>query len=238
MAFPADNGYYSLTTNMSIHDPLRLAIRDGAAFDRFIAAVPLLAPWVERGAPVSEPEPLTRIDNRRRKLVDDRGPLVTGMALVGDAAVHTNPTLGRGVSLAFAQAQYFAETLEQAAVDPYSYAQQFARWTSANMGVWFTSQVANDAAALERLEAALEGKSAPQPTDEVARFTRALFALADSEPAVGVALARVGNLLITPAELVQDAEVVAKVSAYLKSEPDLVDRAKGPTRREFEALLA
>ena len=142
------------------------------------------------------------------------------------------------MSLAFAQAQYFAETVDQAAADPHSYAEQFARWTSANMGVWFTSQVANDAAALERLEAALEGKTAPQPTDEVARFTRGLFALADSEPAVGVALARVGNLLITPAELVQDAEVVAKVTAYLKSEPDLVDRAKGPTRREFETLLA
>lgn len=239
MVFAADNGYYSFTSIMSVKDPLRLAIRDGAAFDRLLGAVPLLAPWGACGEPVSEAEPLTRIDNRYRKLIDDEGPLVTGMVLLGDSAVHTNPTNGRGVSLAFVHAQHLAETVEAAADDPLGYAQDFARWTSAHMGVWFNSQVANDAAALARMKASLAGRALPQPTDQTARYTRALMRLADTDPAVGVAFARVIHLLITPAELVADQEVTGKVMAYLATEPDLRQpRGVGPTRAEFEALVA
>jgi hypothetical protein len=33
-------------------------------------------------------------------------------------------------------------------------------------------------------------------------------------------------------------EVVAKVMTYLETEPDLAPRSKGPTRQEFEVLVA
>ena len=238
MAFAADNNHFSLTTVMSVEDPHRVSIRDGATFDRVMAEVPLIQSWIERGEPISEAEPLSRIDNRRRKLVDDSGPIVSGFLLLGDAAVHTNPTLGRGVSLAFMHAQHLAETAEQSEADPVRYSSEFSAWTSKNMGVWFTSQVANDAAALDRLRASLRGEvTTPQPTGEAARFTRALFALASREPDVGLALARIGNLLISPLDIMADQAVVSKVMAYLATNPDLTQSGEGPSRAEFEAIV-
>ncbi len=239
MAFGADNDHFSLTTIMSMDDPLRHAIRHGESFDRFMREVPLIRPWIGRGIPISETEPLTRIDNRRRKLIDDEGPIVTGFVLLGDAAVHTNPTLARGVSLAFLHAQHLAESVAQTESDPLQFAADFGHWTSRNLGVWFTSQVANDAEIKARLQASLEGREIPQPQDETARFTRALFELGGTEPAVGRALARIANLLITPFDILADAEVMEKVSAYLATNPDLAaDLGEGPTRAEFEALVA
>ena len=239
MVFAGDSGFYSFTTIMSVRDPLRHAIRDPRAFDRVLGEIPLLEPWLARGTPVSEAEPLTRIDNRYRKLVDADGPVVTGFALLGDSSVHTNPTNGRGVSLGFAHAQHLAETVDRARADPVQYATDFARWTSTNIGVWYNSQVANDAAAIARLEASLDGRELPQPSDPTARYTRALMDLTATDPEVGAAFARVAHLLITPAELVRDASVNRKVMAYLATDPDFAQpRSAGPKRAEFEALVA
>ena len=63
-----------------------------------------------------------RIENRWRRLVGGDGrPIVGGLVLVGDSSLHTNPTFGRGVSLAFAQAQHLAATAEQVPADPVGY---------------------------------------------------------------------------------------------------------------------
>ena len=60
---------------------------------------------------------MTRLENRCRRLADADGPIAGGVVLLGDSALHTNPTAGRGVSLAFARAQLLATTLDEAA-DP------------------------------------------------------------------------------------------------------------------------
>ena len=119
MAFPADNGTFALLATITAQDPLRRTLCTGDGFSRFHAAVPVIAPWIHAGQPISKLRAMTRLENRYRRLVDADGPIAGGLVLLGDSALHTNPTAGRGVSLAFAQAQHLATTLGQAA-DPVS----------------------------------------------------------------------------------------------------------------------
>jgi hypothetical protein len=56
------------------------------------------------------------------------------MVLLGDAVMHTNPTAGRGVSLAFAHAQHLVSTFDSSAA-PAEFTAAFDGWTDANMGV-------------------------------------------------------------------------------------------------------
>ena len=58
---------------------------------------------------------MARVDNRYRRLVDGSGPVAGGLLLLGDAAMHTNPTAGRGVSLAFAHVQHLVSAVAGAA---------------------------------------------------------------------------------------------------------------------------
>ena len=162
MAFPADNGTFALLATITAQDPLRRTLCTGDGFGRFHAAVPVVAPWIAAGQPISKLRAMTRLENRYRRLVDADGPIAGGVVLLGDSALHTNPTAGRGVSLAFAQAQHLATTLGQAA-DPVSYTAAFDAWTDTNIGVWYQPQAQADASLVRRMQAAVDGKPSPPP---------------------------------------------------------------------------
>jgi len=243
MAFPADNRTFTLTATLATVDPLRKALRDPERLDRSFAAFPITAPFIEVAEPISDVYTMARIENRWRRLVDvDGRALVGGFLLVGDSSLHTNPTFGRGISLAFAQGQHLANTIEEAVAEPVAYVARFEQWTAENLGVWFESQVAADGARIERLEASLRGEHLPPPDDPISRFIAALNAVAQFDPLVARALAKVGHLLITPAELTADREVVHRVMAYLTKHPTIEPpregpTREGPTREEFEQLV-
>jgi 2-polyprenyl-6-methoxyphenol hydroxylase-like FAD-dependent oxidoreductase len=67
------------------------------------------------------------------------------MVMLGDSALHTNPTAGRGVSLAFAHARHLAATIGQAS-QPIPYVAAFEDWTHANIGTWYRPQAHADTA--------------------------------------------------------------------------------------------
>ncbi len=112
MAFPGDRGTFGLLAIVAGVDPLRRELTTEEGFSRFHAAIPLTAPWLDAGEAISDIGTMARVENRYRRLVDDGGPIVTGIVLLGDAAMHTNPTAGRGVSLAFAHAQHLVSTVD------------------------------------------------------------------------------------------------------------------------------
>lgn len=239
MAFPGDNGTFSLSSSVSTEDPLRLRLRDPDRFDRFLGTVPVTAPWIDAGQPISDVNPMARIENRWRRLVDADGrPVVGGLVLVGDSSLHTNPTFGRGVSLAFAQAQHLAATAEQVHADPVGYVQAFEDWTATHLGVWYESQVAADGAALERMTAGLRGEHLPPSDNPISRFIAAMFALSATDDEVSRALARIAHLLITPQELFADSPLVGRINAYVEAHPTPDEPPAGPSRRQFEDLMA
>jgi 2-polyprenyl-6-methoxyphenol hydroxylase-like FAD-dependent oxidoreductase len=103
MAFPADNGTFALLATIAAQDPLRRTLCTDDGFARFHAAVPAIAPWLHAGQPLSRLRAMGRLENRYRRLADADGPIAGGLVLLGDSALHTNPTAARGTSLAFAQ---------------------------------------------------------------------------------------------------------------------------------------
>lgn len=230
----ADAATFSITFTLSEADPLRRALRDGEAFDRAAAAVPAAAPFLARATAETEPLPYGAIVNGRRSLVDEEGPVVAGYLLIGDSSMHTNPTLGRGVSLAFAQAERLALTLDRAGADLVAAQEE---WSRSELGVWFDTQVEVDSAYAAQCAAIARGEDPPDPPFAL-RAQHALAAAAEGDEQVERALRRLMNLLARPDELRGDAAVVAAVGARLALAPEPAGASDPLPRRRFEALLS
>jgi 2-polyprenyl-6-methoxyphenol hydroxylase-like FAD-dependent oxidoreductase len=234
MAAPADGRTFCIMIGLSHEDPLRKRLFDPAIFDRVAAEEPLCAPWLKAGVGMTTPQPFANVHNGRRWLVDDEGPIVTGFLLVGDSATHTNPTLGRGTSLALAHAQELARTAHQAGADAYGYAAQFAAWTERNLGVWYESQSAIDAAASVRLRATFTGEPVPRAA-YAARAIEALGVASATDQQIAGLLQRLIGVLMTLGEVLAQPGVAGQIEPLLENE----GRQFPPcalTRQRFEEL--
>jgi 2-polyprenyl-6-methoxyphenol hydroxylase-like FAD-dependent oxidoreductase len=236
MAFPGDRGTFSLLATVAAIDPLRREITTEASFSRFHAEIPLSAPWLDAGEPISDINTMARIDNRYRRLVDDDGPIVTGIVLLGDAAMHTNPTAGRGVSLAFAHAQQLVSTIE-GADSPSDFTVAFDEWTHANIGAWYQLQAGADASMTRRMEAAVRGESLPPP-ERMEQIRAVMIELSKQASPAGLKLRRMRNLVALPAEVLGDPTVLAAAEECLSRRDRHHGALAGPTRARFAAAAA
>jgi len=238
MAFPSDNRTFSLTVSCFVDDPFRRALADPLVFERVLSAVPLTRPWVEAGAPISPLYAMARIDNRWQRLVEDNHtPLLGGIVLVGDSSMHTNPTFGRGMSLAFEQAQRLASTLG-ASSDPVGYTAEFERWIADHHREWFDVQVATDDRIVARFRAALRGEEATDQAGPGGQLTLAMFAAADTDDVVAEATTRFFNMLARPSEIFSNSDLRERLDRYAASHSLSMTDSGGPTRAEFEAMVA
>jgi 2-polyprenyl-6-methoxyphenol hydroxylase-like FAD-dependent oxidoreductase len=197
-------------------------------------ALPTLAPWRAAGDPLDEVHALGRIDNRRRALVDDKGPVVTGFALLGDAALHTNPTFGRGVSLAFAHAQQVAKTAERAADDPAGFATDFHAWTRRHIDVWYPSAAQADEGKIAQMARAFRGEEAPRPP--ASGIGGAIAAMARDDDDLARRWSRFGHLLDPPHALFTDPALMTRLQTYMAEHPSA--HVDALPRRAFEVLVA
>ena len=235
MAAPADQRTFCIMIGLNHEDPLRKRLFDPAIFDRVAAEEPLCAPWLKAGVGMTAPQPFANVHNGRRSLVDDDGPIVMGFVLVGDSATHTNPTLGRGTSLALAHAQHLARTAHQAQVDPEGYAARFAAWTERNLGVWYESQSAIDAAASVRLRATFTWEPVPRAA-HAARAIEALGVAAGTDQRIAGLLQRLIGVLMTLDDVLVQPGVAEAIEPLLENE----GRQFPPsalTREQFEQLV-
>jgi 2-polyprenyl-6-methoxyphenol hydroxylase-like FAD-dependent oxidoreductase len=235
LVFPEDGGRFQITLMVSAQDPCRRCLRSGPTFDRFVQEVPVSAPWLDRGVATSEPEIISGISNRRRRLDVDGRPCVAGLVLLGDAAVQTNPTAGRGISLAVNHARDLADLLDEDR-PPVVLAEQFAARTSATLGSWLESQLVIDEDRRHQLQHALRGRPPPPIATTSGKLALALAELRDDE-VVGAATDRLYNLLATPHEIVQDRAVMRRVVHHLRHGPRAAPEAV-PDRPTFERMLA
>lgn len=238
IAFGADNETFSVTLTLSTDDPYRSRLREPDCFEAFMRMVPAAAEWVTAGDPIGAISTMSRIENRRRNLVDADGPVVGGLVAIGDASLHTNPTLGRGISMAVWQAQQLAIAASSGADDPITFVQHFHDWTTDNLGVWYDTQVTTDAANLARLAAGLRGERLDPPSDPASRFLAGAFRCAFNDKAVGDAITAIVHLLAPPAVAFADPAVTSVVAAYLATDPRLDRPPDNPDRAHFEQLAA
>ncbi|WP_272261642.1 NAD(P)/FAD-dependent oxidoreductase [Streptomyces xanthophaeus] len=227
--FPADNRVFAVTLIVHTGDSTRSALRDPDLFEAAARCFPPGAAWLELGAePLSGVVATAGLDNRWSALVDERGPVVSGLVPVGDAITHTNPTLGQGTSLALWAARRVARTAHR---DPGSerFAADHHAWAVRTLKPWFDFQVVVDAAVGERFAtgAARTGASREQA---------ALFDCALEDPEVMRARARVRHLADTPERAYADPEVRARVARWLAARPQYAPNAAGPDRAVWEKL--
>lgn len=237
LACPADQGWLSITICVSEKDPFRARLRDGQSFDRIVSAIPVAAAFAGCASAVTEPLPFGNIANQRRSLVDEEGPLVRGYLLVGDSSMHTNPTMGRGTSLAFAQAGHLATSLKKTEAASSDLVLAEENWAKSKLRVWFDSQVSADATLADRFDKLAAGQPLTEP-DEASRMRGAVLAAAREEPEVAQQFRRMANLLITPAELMMKPSVQRAMTDRLKKDCAWPEYADPLPRDEFERILA
>jgi 2-polyprenyl-6-methoxyphenol hydroxylase-like FAD-dependent oxidoreductase len=181
---------------------------------------------------------MSKIENRRRRITTNDGPIVGGIVVIGDAALHTNPTLGRGISMGLMHAQHLAEVAHMAEDDPVGFVELFSAWTDDHLGIWYDTQVAADANALDRLAAGVRGERMAMSTSPAARFAPAAFLCASHDEVVGRAVAKVAHLFESPATAFGEPMVASRVNAFIDTGASLDRPADVPNRKAFESLAA
>jgi 2-polyprenyl-6-methoxyphenol hydroxylase-like FAD-dependent oxidoreductase len=96
-------------------------VRDPAVFTAVLRTVPVFAAWLDVLEPITGVFPMAGLHNTLRRLVDGGSPVVTGLHAVGDSVCTTNPTLGRGLTLALTGAADLAGVIADHPADSASY---------------------------------------------------------------------------------------------------------------------
>jgi 2-polyprenyl-6-methoxyphenol hydroxylase-like FAD-dependent oxidoreductase len=213
LAFPGDRETFSLLAIVATADPFRRELATADGFSTFHRGIGVTAPWLHAGEPISEIRTMARVENRYRRLVDDAGPIVTGMILLGDAAIHTNPTAGRGVSLAFAHAQHLASAVDTTgSLSDFSIA--FDEWSDLNLSPWYHLQASADAFFARRLDAAVREEELPRP-ERLEQVRPIMVALSKQDGPTALALRQVLHLVTLPTDVLGDPTVVAAADDLL-----------------------
>ena len=145
--------------------------------------------------------------------------------------------MGRGTSLAFAQAKHLSTTLINIEAASSDLVVSEEEWAKNKLRVWFDSQVSADASLADRFDRLAAGKPLAEP-DEASRARGALLAATREEPEVARYVRRMANLLLTPAELMTQTAVRQAIESRLRKDCAWPEFSDSLPRTEFERLLA
>jgi 2-polyprenyl-6-methoxyphenol hydroxylase-like FAD-dependent oxidoreductase len=141
LTVPADNGVWSVTLYVSAGDQPLKQMRDAAIWDAVLGACPRHAQWRD-GRPMTDVLAMGGIVDRYRRLAGPAGPVVTGVALLGDAWACTNPSLGRGMTLGLMHAALLRDVVRSHLDDPLEFATAWDAVTEREMSPWYRETIA------------------------------------------------------------------------------------------------
>jgi flavin-dependent dehydrogenase len=122
---------------------------------------------------------MAAIEDRWRRYVVDGEPVAIGVVSVGDAWAATNPTLGRGISIAARHAVALRDVIRRVGVDPGAITCEFDDVTTEEFTPWYRSTVWHDRHRLEGLDVARGTREVTGESDvlwaEFRRFETAAF---------------------------------------------------------------
>lgn len=179
---------------------------------------------------------MAAIEDRWRRFVVDGAPVATGVVSVGDAWAATNPTLGRGISLALRHAAALCRLIRDEGLDPDRIVRCFDEVTQEDFTPWYRSTVWHDRHRLGDLHAAMAGEDSREAEDALWHDYRRFMAAAPQDP--GVLLPRLLgwlHLAERPEQTLADPVVRDRLDSLgAKVQPD-----SGPSRAELlEAVRA
>lgn len=231
LTLPADHGTWSVVLAVSTRDkPLR-ALREVDRWHGAIARYPLAAHWAQ-AEPISGVDVMAGIEDRYRRLAVDGRLVATGVVVVGDACACTNPTSGRGVSMALIHARLLRDALRAVdAADHDAFAHAFDEATTQAIEPVYRGTVWFDRHRIAEIDADIAGVPY-HPGDPGYHFGRAMLAASMGDPdTVRVQLAA-GSLLSNPnEEMARQPELRDRILALGKDAPQYPH--PGPTRDEL-----
>ena len=217
------------------------ALRHEAAWTAAVRSIPALAPWIEpeRADPVGPVEAMGGLRNTWRRFLAGGAPVLEGLHVIGDALRHTNPSYGKGSSLALAHAFALADALAAHPRDPAAQAVALDHAVAEEVRQWYEFAVATDA--WRRRAWRGEAPPAPMPEEDPYGFLRAVLpAVARTDPVVFRAHARQLHVLDLPAAVLRNADLLARARAVAEArrrEDGTPPVPLGPARPALLALL-
>jgi hypothetical protein len=208
-------------------------------FTAVLRTVPIYAAWLDVLDAITPVFPMAGLHNMLRRLVVDGAPVATGLTALGDSVCTTNPTLGRGLSLALWGAADLADSLDTHADDWTGLALALDGLVAEHVVPFYTDQAVIDGARLAILRHTIFGAPAPDPLAVMCdRVTFGqLRAAAQFDPMAFRALWTVLGTLRRPAEIYGDPCVVAAAQATLRRHGNSLSMVQ-PTRGQLLAALA
>ncbi|MFI5895929.1 FAD-dependent oxidoreductase [Actinoplanes sp. NPDC051513] len=235
ITLPGDNGTWSVVLATASRDKALRGLREPDRWHAAVARYPLIAHWAD-GEPISGVDVMAGIEDRHRRLVADGEPVATGVVTVGDAWACTNPSVGRGASMAMIQAVLLRDLLRE--TDPADHDKLARRFDEASTQVvepLYRATVWNDRHRLAEMAADAAG-TAYRTDDPRWPMSKALFAAGLADPDLARGYASIAAFIATPDEVLGGAGVIDRVRALGMGAPQYP--LPGATRGELLAAIA
>lgn len=234
-----DNGTMQMAVVPLVEDKRFRAVTDPDVYSSVLRLVSPLALWLDVLEPITGIFPMGGLHNTLRRLVDDAGPVVGGCVCVGDAVCCTNPTLGRGLSLALQNAVDLVDTLRLTGGDPLETVSRFDATVPARVEPFFVDQARIDERRLRTLRANHAGVAPPPLSPEPDRLTMAeLRVAAPHDATVFRAMLRLMGMLAIPDDVYRDPEVLAAARAVIRDLPPAKAMPQPDPQRLLSVLAA
>jgi 2-polyprenyl-6-methoxyphenol hydroxylase-like FAD-dependent oxidoreductase len=235
LTMPADNGTWSVTIYAASGDQPLKQLRDPDAWNRLLSACPLHSHWLD-GEPMGGVAAMGGIVDRYRRLLYGGQPVATGVALVGDAWACTNPSQGRGMTLALMHARRLRDIARSHLDDPHKFAEAWDAVTESEFTPWYRETVDEDRARLQEIEALREGRVPDAPGDGSAAMRGAMLASFAYDPDVFRAFIGTRGCLWRVQEACADERLMERMIELARDAEPL--RLPGPDREQLLSLLA
>ena len=224
VVFRADNGVVCLMIGGEAGDAALRPLLDSDRFDAASRLVPLFGPWLDVSRPLTKPIFMGHLENARRSLCRDGLAVVDGLVAVGDAAIHTNPGFGRGLSLGWRHAQLLRDAWRSHGDDVAALAEGLEAATDQHIAPWYQLALMGDRSRQAQRARFLEDGAIPSGP---LAFPASVPVAVASDEWVYTRFQRVWNLLEPPSTFFADAEVqhrVAEATAGLEPPQPAVSR--------------
>jgi 2-polyprenyl-6-methoxyphenol hydroxylase-like FAD-dependent oxidoreductase len=240
--FYGDNGTFSITLGVPTSDRELMTLRNAEAWESAVRTLLPLQPWTEAGLaePITDVEAMARLENRIRRFVVDGEPVVTGLVVIGDAAMTTNPWYGKGCSQAGIAAEALSAALDAHGRDRAAVALAMDDAMRSELEPHYQISCIQDADRTKLHTARHEGTE-PDPAAAAARdfILNGLIPATRVDPDVFRRFFRSFNMLDAPGDLFTDPVVMTAAGAALASKAERPPLPQlGPPRDELLAIMA
>lgn len=222
----ADNGTMQLVVAPLALDHRFKTLRYPEVFTAVLRTVPTFAKWLDALDPITQVYAMGGLHNTLRRLLVDSSPVAIGLTAIGDSVCTTNPTLGRGLSVALSGAVDLLHVVDEHGDDGVALALAADELVADHVVPFYEDQAVIDSGRLAMLrhhilDAPPPPATAPVSPDRVT-FPQLRIA-AQFDPTAFRGLWRLMGMIDRPGQIYADPDIVERTREVLR------ERAGGPS---------